>query len=314
MLSAEREIGQIDSPLLQIGAGDLSLELAPEIGGSVASFRARNRERFVDLLRPLSAVARRNRDPIGTAMFPMLPYANRIAHNHFQFEGRTYEVAPNAPGQRFNLHGTGWTSEWQVAAIGTDSAVLTLDHIAQHEPYSFSAYQRFEITPNCLRIEIGIVNRGARAMPFGLGLHPWWPRHSEVKLKFSATRFWLEGPEHFPTECISLSSELAFSQSRDLPATWRNNCYSGWDGLAEVLFPGLNTGVRIEADPLFGHLMLYCDPSQHVFCLEPQTHASGALNRPEQSHLGDQGLVVLRPEELLAGVVSFSVFSLESTA
>ena len=311
MSSAAGIKGPINSPLLQLSEGGLSMALVPELGGSVAFFRKRGHKGLVDLMRPLSEAARSNRDPMGVAMFPMLPYANRIANNRFDFEGRTYEFDPTIPGQRFNLHGTGWTSAWRAATATSNAAKLTLDHLAPGEPYAYSAYQRFQLLADRLRVELGIVNRGVRAMPFGFGLHPWWPRHSEVKLRFHATHFWLESPEHLTTDCISIPPELDFSQSRSLPDTWRNNCYSGWDGLAEILFPSSKVGMRIEADPRFGHLMLYCDPAQPVFCLEPQTHASGALNRLDRERAGDLGLAILRAEESIAGVVSFTAFPLE---
>ena len=244
-------------------------------------------------------------------MFPMLPYANRIANNRFEFEGRSHEFVPNACGQRFNLHGTGWTSAWHVVAVSADAAQLTLDHLQAGDPYAYSAYQRFELTSDRLRVELGVVNRGSHAMPFGIGLHPWWPRYSDVKLRFYATRFWLEGPDHLPTESISIPPELDFSPTRSLPETWRNNCYSGWDGFAEILFPSLQVGMRIHADSNFGHLMLYSDPAGSVFCLEPQTHASGALNRLDRECAEDLGLAILRPEESIIGVVSFTPFQLE---
>ena len=77
--------------LVTLMAGDLVVELAPEIGGSVASFRTCQFGKIVDLMRPMSEKARVNRNPGGAAMFPMVPFANRIAGNRFSFEGHTYQ-------------------------------------------------------------------------------------------------------------------------------------------------------------------------------------------------------------------------------
>jgi aldose 1-epimerase len=95
-------------------ADDLSVELAPDLGGSLASFRRTHGQRVIDLMRPMSAQARDTRDVTGAAMFPMVPYTNRIAGNQFEFEGRTHAFEPNYPGQPLNLHGTGWQSHWNV--------------------------------------------------------------------------------------------------------------------------------------------------------------------------------------------------------
>lgn len=288
--------------------GDLSLGLLPELGGSVSFFRAKRGNRWINLMRPLSGPIHDYRGPTDTAMFPMVPYANRIGDNRFTFKGRTYVVAPNLEGERLNLHGTGWQSKWMIARADATSVELVLDHIASANPYSYSAVERFVLTPERLDVTLKITNRGERAMPFGFGFHPWWIRDPSVTIRFCAQHFWLEGPGHLPTDRITLPPELDFSTARSLPQTWRNNCYSGWDGYAEILFHGSSVGLRIEADAAFQHLMLYCDPSKPTFCLEPQTHAAGALNRP-----GDDaqslGLVILEPGETTMGTVGFTPFA-----
>ncbi len=306
MLPAMQHEGVADGPSIHLAAGDLTMELVPAIGGSVASFRKAG----LDLMRPMSTPAKWKGDSAGAAMFSMLPYANRIADNCFDFEGRTYQFAPNAPGQRYNLHGTGWTSAWRAAEVNADSAELRLDRLAPGEPYAYSAYQRFKLSPDRLVVGLEISNCGERAMPFGFGLHPWWHRYPDVRLRFHAEHLWLEDFDHLATDRISVSPELDFSHGRSLPAIWCNNCYSGWDGIAEILFPDLKIGLRIEADPVFRHLMLYSDPSQPVFCLEPQTHAVGALNRIDVDS-EDSEMIVLKPGECAKGEVSFVPISAE---
>jgi aldose 1-epimerase len=293
------------NPLLQLCAGDLSVELIPELGGSVASFRKRSGKRLIDLMRPLSESAQRNWDPTGAALFPMLPYTNRIGNNRFDFEGRTYLFEPNCPGQRFNLHGTGWLARWTVACASPASAELTLDHVAPTEPYSYSAFERFVLTEQWLAITLGITNRGQHAMPFGFGLHPSWNREPGMTLRFRSMYFWVESPQHIATHRISTPIELDFSAARPLPDTWRNNCYSEWDGAAEISFPCAGLAVRIEAERIFRHLMLYCDPDKSDFCLEPQTHAAGALNRIGIEGTQGSDLFVLQPGECVKGAVSF---------
>ena len=94
--------------MVQLQAGDLSLDLAPEIGGSIASFRKAG----IDVMRPLTDAARSAKNVLGVASFPMIPYANRIDGNQFSFEGERYAVPPNNGAEPFNVHGTGWTSPW----------------------------------------------------------------------------------------------------------------------------------------------------------------------------------------------------------
>ena len=296
--------------LLTLKAADLVLDLAPETGGSVASFRMRRPGSLFNLMRSMPEEAHLKRNAGGASMFPMVPFANRIIGNRFDFEGRTYQLEPNVPGEPFAIHGTGWQSKWAVTAASETLAELRLDHLTSDGPYSYSAFQRFHLHPDRLTVTMGVTNRGNRAMPFGFGQHPAWDRQAGVTLQFRSTHYWLGGSERVATERIAMTPELDFSAARPLPAAWRDNCYGGWDGRAEITFPQSGIGLRIEAASLFQHLMLYCDPAKPFFCVEPQTHAAGALNRIAENDESNLGLIILKPGESAEAEMSFICFSL----
>ena len=296
--------------LLTLTAGDLLLDLAPEVGGSVAEFRMRRPDGLINLMRSMPEKALADRNAGAASMFPMVPFANRIIGNRFDFEGRTYQLQPNVSAEPFTIHGTGWQSKWTVATASETSAELRLDHSDSDGPYSYSALQRFRLHPDRLTVTTGVTNRGIRAMPFGFGQHPAWDRQPGVTLRFRSTHYWLGGSERVATERIATPPELDFSTARHLPAAWRDNCYGGWDGRAEITFPQSGIGLRIEAASLFQHLMLYCDPAKPFFCVEPQTHAAGALNRIVENEESNLALIVLKPGESAEADMSFICFSL----
>ena len=296
--------------LLTLTAGDLVLDLAPAIGGSIASFRLRRPDGDVNLMRTMSEQAFTNRNAGGAAMFPMVPFANRIIGNRFKFDGRIHELQPNVAAEALAIHGSGWQSDWEVASASETSAEFHLDHVRPNEAYSYSAFQCFHLSPDRLEVRMGVTNRGDHAMPFGLGQHPGWDRQPGVTLQFRATHYWLGGSERVATERIATPPELDFSLAQLLPSSWRDNCYGGWDGRAEITFPQNGLGLRIEADRQFQHLMLYCDPDKPFFCVEPQTHAAGALNRIEENEESDLGLLVLKPSESVEAEMSFQHFLL----
>ena len=291
---------------IELLAGLLRVGLTPEIGGSVAYFRTGD----VDLMRPLSAESKARGDVLGVAMFPMIPYANRIVNNEFTFGGREWKVQADNPPERFNLHGTAWKSAWTVERCSVAEAMLTLDYISKDEPYSYHASQYFGLSCDHPTVTTTIVNRGDWAMPFGFGQHPWFERDPDVTVAFRASQFWLEGPDYVATEPLKTPPELDFSAARKLPGTWRNNNYGGWDGSAEIRFPSRGVGLHIYADPIFGHLMLYADPSQPFFCLEPQTNAACGLNRIGGQRDPELGLIVLQPGNSTTGSLSFTPFAL----
>ncbi|MBZ9987023.1 aldose 1-epimerase [Mesorhizobium sp. BH1-1-5] len=292
------------SEVVTLRAGALEVGLAPAIGGSVSAMRWRG----VDLMRRLSDDDRDGGNVLGVAMFPMTPYANRIARNEFDFGARRWRVLPNNPPERFNVHGSGWKQPWAVIKIDATAAVLALEVVAGAEPYSYRAEQVFAASEEGLSIKMTLTNTGPVAMPFGFGLHPWFDRDPDVTLQFSARRFHLEEPDGVSGDPITLPRELDFAKGRPLPDGWRNNDYGGWAGEATIRFPARGAGLRIVADPVFKHLMLYADPTKPYFCLEPQTNASGAFNRGRWND-PDEGAIVLAPGESAAGAVSFMPFA-----
>jgi aldose 1-epimerase len=291
--------------VLERSAGDLTLGLVPAIGGSLAYFRRAG----VDLMRPLSTADRLAGNVLGVAMFPMVPYANRIAGNAFSFGGHTWTFSANNPPERFNVHGTGWHSPWRATEEGAGD-LLSLEHLAPEEPYSYAATQHFSLTAMGLDVRLTLTNRGAVPMPFGFGLHPWFERDADVELAFSASHFFMEGPDGIATERLATPAELDFARPRRLPHTWRNNDYGGWNGLAEIRYPSRHVGLRIAASPIFEHLMLYADPARPFFCLEPQSNAPCAFNRIDTHEDAGMGTIVLAPGQRLDGAISFSPFDL----
>ncbi|RUX00182.1 MAG: aldose 1-epimerase [Mesorhizobium sp.] len=299
-------MGVISEPLT-LKAGAIEVGLVSQIGGSVSSLRWRG----IDLMRGLSDGDREAGNVLGVAMFPMTPYANRIAGNAFEFRSKRWQVLPNNPPEKFNVHGSGWQLAWTVVEAGAGSATLGLDIAGAGEPYSYRAMQTFVVSDEGLDVTMTLTNTGPVSLPFGFGLHPWFDRDPDVTLQFKAKRFYLEEPDGVSGDPITLPPELDFAEGRPLPAGWRNNDYGGWGGEAIIRFPSRGAGLRITADPVFRHLMLYADPTKPFFCVEPQTNASGAFNRGRWDD-PEEGVIVLGPGERAAGAVSFMPFALQS--
>ena len=298
-------MGAISEPLA-LKAGTLEVGLVPHIGGSVSALRWHG----IDLMRRLSDEDREAGNVLGVAMFPMTPYANRIAGNAFDFGANRWRILPNNPPEKFNVHGSGWQHAWTVAEAGTANATLSLDIVAGADPYSYRATQAFAVADEGLSVTMTLTNTGPVAMPFGFGLHPWFDRDPDVTVQFKARRFYLEEPDGISGDPISLPPELDFAELRPLPGGWRNNDHGAWGGEATIRFPTRGAGLRIKARPIFKHLMLYADPTKPYFCVEPQTNASGAFNRGRWDD-PEEGVIVLAPGASASGTVMFMPFALE---
>jgi aldose 1-epimerase len=91
---------------------------------------------------------------------------------------------------------------------------------------------------------------------------------------------------------------------RDLGEPRLDNCFRGWNGTARIVFEAEKVALRMEADPLFGHLVVYVPAGRDFFAVEPVSHVNNAVNRPD---LADHGLRVLGPGERMTATVRFGV-------
>ena len=291
---------------LLLRADAVSLELRPEIGGCIGAFRIERRGGPFDLMRPFGRSPGELSDALYSGMFPMLPFANCIRDNCFTFEGRRYEVASNMAGARLNFHGSGWQSPWRVASVSEAAAVLVLDEGRVDEAYCFSAVQRFSIDRAGLTVETTLTNRADRRMPFSFGQHPWFPTHGGALMRFAATGMWLSDREGQTERVVPITAEADYATPRRPPSAYRNVCYAGWDGHAEIVW--LDAGVRLSltADAVFRHLMFHVPGNQPVFCLEPQSNAPCAFDGLDQGRVAP-GVHILEPGESVSGTLRFDV-------
>lgn len=263
------------------------LELLPEAGGSVAALKRGDR----DILRPAPAGAR---DPLTTACFPLVPYANRIANGRFDFNGREIVLdvldrfAPHA------LHGQGWLMPWQVEAQETDAITLLCRHAAGAWPWDWTARQRFTLGEDGLNAELELTNESAGIMPAGLGFHPYFAAGPESVLEFEAKAVWLTGRDPVPVGRAApevLADWSAGARIADRPPV--DHCYEGWPGQARMVAPGGN-GVTVEASENVRFLHVFTPAGADHACLEPVTH------RPDAVHGAAGEMPVLGPGETVS--------------
>lgn len=283
--------------MITLRSGGAILDLLPEIGGAVSRFAVDG----VDVLRPTPAGTV---DVLQTAGFPLVPFANRIAHGTFVFGGETIRLPKNFGGHPHVLHGHGWHNPWRAIAQDEQVATLAYEHAADAWPWAYAVEQTFELTPRSLRIVLQLVNRGAHAMPFSLGFHPYFERTAATVLRADVRGVWLSDAMCIPTERAGASHFLDLVKGASLAtAPFVDHCHFGWRGEAVVEQETHRRKLVLTASPELSFLHCYVPQDAGFFCVEPVSAMPDAFNRPSDS----ASLRIIAPGKSFAVAMTLAV-------
>jgi aldose 1-epimerase len=270
------------------------LQLVPALGGGVAAWDWRSPQRWTPLLRPWNGVSE---DRYTLACFPLVPWSNRITQGGFEHDGIAYRLKPNRIGEPYPIHGDGWLQAWQVAHRTADGIQLALEsNQFDGNPYHYLSTQAFRLLPAGLAIDLTVTHLGPGSLPYGLGLHPYFPRNDKTRLLSHASGVWLSGADSIPvSHAQTLPPTWDYNQPASLDGPLIDNCFTGWDGKAVIEYPDRGLTIALNIADSKGYSLFYRPPGLDYFCLEPITHPIDAFHMP-----GRPGLVSLANGESLA--------------
>lgn len=231
-----------------------------------------------------------------SAMYPLLPFANRIKNNQFIWENELI-TWPNHPlDDTFFLHGNGWIENWNNTRQTPSQLTFELDSSIGNI-CAYQATMNYQLMDNALLVELSITNKMNSRFPFGLGLHPFFTTLPNSEIQFNAKGLWLENSNHLPTQFVSpVPENFACQPLRKIPEIWINNSYTGWEGEA-VLQHDNGMKVILSSDCPILHVFKFAHQGENqahepFICLEPQTHAVNDHNN------ANYGLLqLLKPEQ-----------------
>lgn len=285
----------------------IEIGVLPEVGGSLAFFRVKKANEKTDVMRSASSTALMKKDALNTAMFPMLPYTNRIRDGKFVYWGITRYVPKNQAGVSDPIHGDGWKAKWTVEKETPTSVTLSLSHKKEDNgfPFAYRAILKYELKENILKVTTELTNQSVLPMPCGFGLHPFFPKTPHVELAFSGKSVWYH--ENDPiTRPYPIPQEWSFEKAKPLGNDVFDTCFGGFDGAVSVRWPKRGLTLQIKADDIFGHLVLYAPYRKGFFCVEPCTMAPDAFNLASRGIIGT-GIKSIGPGETVSGTILFRV-------
>lgn len=221
----------------------LEVALAPSAGGRIAQIRYDGVDWLVSEAEGGSAA-------IAWGCYPMVPWAGRIRHGRFEFDGTPYELPVNFGDHA--IHGVGFTRVWRLDSLEADTATLSLALPEDaYWPFGGTARQIIHLAPDRLELHLS-VEADQHPMPAVLGWHPWFRKPDQ--LLFTPDAMYPQDGEGIATlPCVAPT-----------PGPW-DDCFINH---ADVTLPSAGQRLRMRAKS--DHWVIY-DAAAHATCVEPQT-------------------------------------------
>ena len=234
-------------PIVWLHHAGQHLGLVPTLGGSVAAWQIDDPQEAgarIDLWRPWDGATP---DLYQLASFAMVPWSNRISGGGFEHAGQFHPMRPNRVGEPYPIHGDGWLQPWQITQPAPDTLQMQLrsEH-CDGNPYEYECVQTFRLVDGGLDQSVQVRHLGAQPLPYGLGLHPWFPRTPRTRITAPVQGVWLCGDDPLPTQHTQ-HFPPGWDLNSGAPANGGliDNAYTGWGGTAQIDWP--ERGLRLTA-------------------------------------------------------------------
>jgi aldose 1-epimerase len=270
----------------------------------MAAFAWRPGGRRIELMRHATPAALAERDGRQLASFPLFPFSNRVKDGRFTFRGQAIELTRNTPPDH-PIHGHAWQRPWRLTQADATSAELVYRYPGADWPWPYSARQRFELSAQSLTVRLEIENESDAPMPCGFGMHPYNDRTEQVRLQAVAPVRWIGSQYLLPVWSEPVPPAWDFRTPRRLsPLAEMDGCFGQFGGKARLEWPEKGAALEIEAEPIFGVMILYVPQGQDFFCLETVSNVNDAFNLESRGVPGN-GTLVLEPGQSARGSIVY---------
>lgn len=287
--------------MLILSAAGYSARIAPDAGGTIAALNWEAPDGTVlPLLHAPAELAPQTQTPNKFGAWAMLPFANR-AFDSLVDDGHTrFSVPSNNPAG--TIHGFGWQSAWRVEEQSAGHTVLVHRRSAGPDPYRYLARQEIRLGADGMTVTLTLTNEADQALPFGMGLHPWFPCAADTRLRMAATGALIFG-DQFRASGTQAFTDGGPYAGNPVFATGTETAWSflGWDGTARIETPSTGLAITLSASESLRYPVVWAPAGVDFLCAEPQSHAAGA---PSERIVREASpLARLQPGETLEGWV-----------
>lgn len=290
--------------MLTLAGGSYTARIVPQAGAIVAALDWRGPDgRAQPLLHASAGATAQTATPNRFGSWAMLPFANRAFDSLVDDGEERFTVPANDPSG--TIHGFGWQADWQVERHERGHTALVHRRSAGLDPYRYLARQDIRLGEDGMTVELSLTNAADRALPFGMGLHPWFPCAPDTRLGMTATGALVFGEKFRATGTRSFqdggpyAGKPAFRQPDE--TAWS---FLGWDGIARIETPSAGLAITIAASESLRCPVVWAPAGADFLCVEPQSHAAGAPSEAIVRRVSP--LARLQPGESLTGWMRIS--------
>lgn len=284
--------------MIHLRHGPFELDLAPDVGGSVAAFRAD----AVNLLYNDDGERRAADDVLAMCAFPLLPFCGRIDRGRFEFAGTAVRLPASPVAAPHAIHGQAWLHPWQTEWSSNGAAALRFEHPAGDWPWYYEARQTVALDRHGLNVELELTNLDTTPMPAGLGWHPYFPRR-DATLAAAVTGHWPTTASMIPHGEEALGPATDLRRPRPVAGLVLDDVFSAGRAGAELHWP--DRRLTLTATQPLDFLVVYTPAGRDSFCVEPISHVPDAVNSPLPA--ARTGLRTLAPGQTLAAHITLAV-------
>lgn len=294
--------------------GHLRLQVHERLGASIAAFQYRVGGTWHPIMREVSDEALKGNISSPLSSYTLVPFSNRVPEGKFTFKGKQYQLMTNTK-EHTTIHGDVRNRPHHLQEKTAEKLVFGFDS-RDHEdleafnyPFPLTLKTTFELSGTTLTQTLEITNVGDEEMPIGFGIHPYFVRSfagsEDAVLQFKVDGVYRTDSTNIPKEGKQpLKADEDFSEGASLGSRKFDTVFGGFDGHLKVSYPGTPYNLKIEADALFEHLIVFTAPDG-TMALEPVTNCTNAFNLHEQGIEGT-GFLSLLPGNRISGSIRFT--------
>lgn len=269
MFAIAQEHQQYKTYILSDSSAQSQLEVIPERGGIITSWRIQGKEILY-----LDAERFANPELSVRGGIPILfPICGNLPDNTYTYKGQQYTL---------KQHGFARDLPWEVTdSVTQDLVSLTLVLNSNEQtravyPFDFQLAFTYQLLGNSLELQQRYTNHSkVDLMPFSTGLHPYFGTSDKTQLKFEIPATEFQDQKTKTTHPFSGEFDLSVDE---IDVAFRQL----GERSASVTDPSLRLQLQLSWDDKYSALVFWTVKGKDFYCLEPWSAPRNALNTGEQ--------------------------------